>query len=112
VESGNYADLAEEVRAAEKLKETLWGKELDVILKEVLIDEKTTYRFVPKEQIKSLDICELGYSEPLGLLIRPEYDTAFERLEHDREQATVRNSGGVVVTGQPGAGGFSSLTIV
>jgi hypothetical protein len=33
----NHPDLAEDMRAAEKLKESLWGKELSVILEEKYI---------------------------------------------------------------------------
>ncbi|KAH9000063.1 hypothetical protein EDB92DRAFT_1789962, partial [Lactarius akahatsu] len=45
---------------------------------------------------------ELGYNETRGLLVRPEYDVAFDVLEEDHR--TVEECGGVVVTGQPGIG--------
>jgi hypothetical protein len=97
------------MQAAKKLKDTLWGKKLNGILEEVSVDENTTYKFVPREWIRSLDIRNLDYSEPLGLLIRPEYNIAFEMMRLDREQATALNSGGIVITGQPGVGVFSLI---
>jgi hypothetical protein len=97
--------LAEDVRAAEKLKETLWGKEIEVILEKISVGN-ATYKYVPKAWIEFLDIGSLRYLEGSGLLVRPEYEVAVEKFRIDRQRAKAKNSGGVIVTGQPGIGVF------
>jgi len=49
------------------------------------------------------DLNELGYGQSC-LLIRQEYDTAFEDLQGLRRAAEENKLCGVVVTGQPGIG--------
>jgi hypothetical protein len=61
----NYTDLVEELRAAEKLKRTLWGKDLNAVLKKT---SGGAFRYVPKEIVKPLEMNVIGYSED-GLLI-------------------------------------------
>lgn len=86
--------------AAEGLYEQLWGKDLNIILREISV-EGTTWKYVPKENIDHLQMRKLGYREE-SLLIRPEYETALAMFGY--ESAKDRNCGGVVVTGQPGIG--------
>ena len=93
----------EVIRAAEKLKETLWGKDINIIL------EKTSdgKRYVPKKYIESLELSQLNCHEQIGLLIRPEYDAALDMPTFDREQAIRDQDCGVIVGGLPGIGTFS-----
>jgi hypothetical protein len=100
----------EEVQAAEKLMETLWGKDLKVILAEALI-ENSTWKYVPEHWMKHLGISALGYRGQ-GLLIRPEYDIALGMEMFNREKSIQKHYRGIVVTGQPGIGVLSSLIIV
>ncbi|KAH9035823.1 hypothetical protein EDB84DRAFT_1210475 [Lactarius hengduanensis] len=93
-----------DVRAAEKLYKTLWGKELKAILEEISDDEGTVWKYVPKKHIDSLEMRELGYPEGRGLLFRPEYDIALESLDGEQNSAEDRCCGGIVVTGQLGIG--------
>ncbi|KAH9072364.1 hypothetical protein EDB83DRAFT_2289207 [Lactarius deliciosus] len=97
-----YIDLGPEVRVAERLYETLWGEDLNVILEEISGVDGTTWKYVPKTHIGSLQ--KLGYTESCGLLLRPEYDIAFRTICEDHKTAKARQCGGVVVTGQPGIG--------
>ncbi|KAH9024592.1 hypothetical protein EDB84DRAFT_1506460, partial [Lactarius hengduanensis] len=90
------------MQIAEQLYTTLWGKHLNVILEEISDDDGTTWKYVPKTHIDSLQT--LGYTESCGLLLRPEYDITFRALCQDSETAKARQCGGVVVTGQPGIG--------
>jgi hypothetical protein len=84
------------VQTAVTLKNTLWGKDFDGILEEVTVKE-TTYKYVPKTRIDTLEICKLRYFERSGLLIQPEYDVAFKMLKQLYEKATDCNSGLVVL---------------
>jgi hypothetical protein len=93
------------MQAAEKLKITLWGKGLDIILEELSI-EGSTWKYVPKEQIHSLEIQKLGYDEGDGLLVRKEYEAAYKMDMFKSENALKLGCGGIVVTGQPGIGVF------
>ncbi|KAH9026490.1 hypothetical protein EDB85DRAFT_1979187 [Lactarius pseudohatsudake] len=97
-----YVKFNEEVQAAEQLYKTLWGKDLKVILEEISGDDGTTWKYVPETHIDSLVL--LGYTEPSGLLVRPEFDIALRMLNEDHGTAKKRKCGGVVVTGQPGIG--------
>jgi hypothetical protein len=106
-EHRNYPDLAEAVRAAENLKKTLWGKELAFILEEISVNG-TTWKYVPNHWINYLGMCELGYREPGGLLVRSEYDMALGMERFDREKKMEFRCGGIVVTGQAGIGVLSS----
>ncbi|KAH9177660.1 hypothetical protein EDB89DRAFT_2064625 [Lactarius sanguifluus] len=96
-----YIDLGPKVRVAEKLYETLWGEDLNVILEEIS-DGGNTWKYVPKTRIDHLKMRELGYKETRGLLVRPEYNVTFDVLQQDHSIA--EDCGGVIVTGQPGIG--------
>jgi hypothetical protein len=89
------------VLAAEELYEKLWGKDLNIILREVSVGG-TTWKYVPKETIDHLNMRRLDYLEECGLLIWQEYDLALATFDY--EGAMNCNCGGVVVTGQPGIG--------
>ena len=93
------------MQAAEKLKITLWGKGLDIISEELSI-EGSTWKYVPKEWIHSLEMQELGYDEGDGLLIRKEYEAAYAMDTFKSDNAMKIGCGGIVVTGQPGIGMF------
>ena len=96
------------MRAAETLYNKLWGKDLNVILEEIS-DNGTTWKYVPKQHIDSLEMMRLGYPQPYGLLVRPEYDAAWEKFNYD---TAIKNDWrGVIVTGQPGIGRLSSPII-
>ncbi|KAH9037886.1 hypothetical protein EDB85DRAFT_566732 [Lactarius pseudohatsudake] len=71
---------------------------------EEMSDNGTIWKYVSGEQIRSLGLMALGYPEPSGLLVLPEYDDTLAMLNEDYETAKKRKSGGVVVTGQPGTG--------
>jgi hypothetical protein len=98
----------EVVKAAESLKRALWGKGLDTILR-VTSDGK--WKYVPGEQIESLELAMLNYHERGGLLIRPEYEAALAMEIFDRQNAVEAQSCGVIVIGQPGIGALCSLII-
>jgi hypothetical protein len=100
----------EDVQAAVNLKKKLWGENLENVLEEILFDG-TIWRYVSKETVKSLELNRLGYFEPQGLLVRPEYDAALGSEMLDRENAQGRNCRGVVVFGHAGIGVLSSLII-
>ncbi|KAH9164837.1 hypothetical protein EDB89DRAFT_385511 [Lactarius sanguifluus] len=89
------------MRAAERLYNKLWGKDLSVIVEEIS-DNGNTWKYVPKKHMDSLEMTKLGYPDEHGLLVRPEYDVAWDDFDYD----TARKKGqrGVVVTGQPGIG--------
>ncbi|KAH9000070.1 hypothetical protein EDB92DRAFT_460622 [Lactarius akahatsu] len=97
-------DSGPEVRVAEHLYNTLWGKDLNVILEEVSDDDGTTWKYVPETHINSLRMEVLGYPESRGLLVRPEYDIALGMLNDGYKTAKNHQRDGVVVTGQPGIG--------
>ncbi|KAI9441166.1 hypothetical protein BJY52DRAFT_502957 [Lactarius psammicola] len=98
-----YIDQGSETRAAETLYDKLWGEDLNVILKE-MSDNGTTWKYVSETDIDSLGMLKLGYPEPCGLLVRPEYDVALGMLDEDCKNTKVRKCGGAVVIGQPGIG--------
>jgi hypothetical protein len=108
----NYPDLVEleAVQAAEKLRRTLWGNKLNVILEEISV-AGSTWQYVPKKWIDFLEMWKLGCRERNGLLVRPEYDAALKMETFDYEKAKNQNCGGVIVTGQPGIGALSLLFI-
>ncbi|KAI0245653.1 hypothetical protein BJV78DRAFT_1287359 [Lactifluus subvellereus] len=83
------------LRAARKLYDTLWGKDLNVILLDV--PNGNGLKYVPRSQVEDLELHHLEYPE-YALLIRKEYIFAFDELE------TRPRKGGVVVSGQPGIG--------
>jgi len=102
----NNADLVEVMQVAERLKNTLWGKSLDVILEKISV-EGDDWEYVPEKWIEDMDMAELGYTEKQGLLVRPEYKVALESDAFNYEISTKGGCGGISVTGQPGIGMLS-----
>lgn len=100
-----YTDLAEVVQTAEKLKNILWGKDIDVIL---TTTSNGMWKYVSKEWIKTLGLRYIGFNESNGLLIRPEYEIALGTTTFDHKKSMEEQFRGVVVTGQPGIGVLSS----
>ncbi|KAH9061048.1 hypothetical protein EDB87DRAFT_475280 [Lactarius vividus] len=96
-----YVDLGPRMRAAERLYDKLWGKDLSVILEEIS-DSGNTWKYVPKKHIDSLNMAVLGYPDEHGLLVRQEYDVAWRDFDYDTARSKGQN--GVIVTGQPGIG--------
>jgi hypothetical protein len=88
--------------AAENLHERMWGQNINGILEEITDPEGVTWEYVPKRQIDTLELNELGCPQINALLVRPEYKNALESFDYDA--AIERQCGGVVVTGQPGVG--------
>jgi hypothetical protein len=88
------------MQAAENLHEKLWGRNLNDKLKEIS-DGGRTWKYIPKEQIDSLQLGPLGYDEDV-LLFREEYTATVESF--DLEKARKQKLRGTVVTGQPGIG--------
>jgi hypothetical protein len=107
---GKYTDLTEDVQAAEKLKKALWGKNLEDVLDETSYGG-TTWKYMSKQTINSLELRKLGYSEPDGFLIRPEYDVTLGSKILNREDTIRQQCHGVVVFGQPGIGVLFLLII-
>jgi hypothetical protein len=107
---GKSTDLLKDVQAAEKLKKALWGKNLEDVLDKTL-HEGTTWKYMSKQTIASLELRKLGYSESDGFLIRPEYDATLGSKSLNREDAIGRQCHGVVVFGQPGIGALFLLII-
>jgi len=101
-------DIARTWQAADNLRKTFWGNGLDVKLHKVLDDNGNSCKYLPMAYYD--DLRQLGHCERV-LLIRKEYDSAFERLQDWYSTARDHNCGGVVVTGQPGNGMLSLLTI-
>ncbi|KAH9066290.1 hypothetical protein EDB87DRAFT_703940 [Lactarius vividus] len=89
------------MRAVERLYDTLWGKDLSVVLEEIS-DSGNTWKYVPKKHMDSLGMTMLDYPDEHGLLVRPEYDVAWDMSDYNT--ARKKGQGGVVVTGQPGVG--------
>ncbi|KAH9026744.1 hypothetical protein EDB85DRAFT_161710 [Lactarius pseudohatsudake] len=96
-----YVDLGPRMRAAERLYDILWRKDLSVILEEIS-DSGNTWKYVPKKHIDSLNMAVLGYPDEHGLLVRQEYDVAWRDFDYDTARSKGQN--GVIVTGQPGIG--------
>ncbi|KAH9074287.1 hypothetical protein EDB83DRAFT_2657196 [Lactarius deliciosus] len=96
-----YVDLDPMMQAAERLYDKLWGTDLSAILEEIS-DKGNTWKYVPKKHIDSLNMVDLGYPEEHGLLVRQEYEVAWEDFDYDTARSKGQN--GVVVTGQPGIG--------
>ncbi|KAH9048284.1 hypothetical protein EDB84DRAFT_299074 [Lactarius hengduanensis] len=90
------------MRAAEKLHEKLWGVDYNVILEEMSDGQGTTRKYVPERFIESSGMWAFGFPERSGLLVRVEYEAAWESFNNDIAKA--HKCGGVVVTGQPGIG--------
>ncbi|KAH8982884.1 hypothetical protein EDB92DRAFT_1952030 [Lactarius akahatsu] len=61
-----YVDLDAEMRAAERLYDKLWGKDLSVILEEIS-DNGNTWKYVPKKHMDSLELMKLGYPDKHSL---------------------------------------------
>jgi hypothetical protein len=93
--------MKEVMRAAEELKKSLWGRDLQRILKKT----SNGLAYIEDDWICRLGIRRLGYSER-GFLLRPEYEAALKMELFDRQRAMECNHGGVVVIGQPGIGTF------
>ncbi|KAH9074282.1 hypothetical protein EDB83DRAFT_2549740 [Lactarius deliciosus] len=96
-----YVDLGAEMRAAERLYDKLWGKDLSLILEEIS-DNGNTWKYVPKKHMDSLEMTAFGYPDKYGLLVRPEYEVAWGDFDYDTARKKDRR--GVIVTGQPGIG--------
>lgn len=68
-------------------------------------------KYLPKEVVKSLQLQSLSYNESV-LLIREEYELAFQYLQvEEGKKQQIRNSG-VVITGQPGIGMCLSPAVI
>jgi hypothetical protein len=104
----NFADLVEVVNAAESLKRALWGKDIDTVLRWT---SDHAMRYVPEEQIKSLELDKINFHEKGGLLIRKEYEAALETEIFNCQKAMEAQSCGVTVIGQPGIGALFLLII-
>ena len=121
---GNFADLVEVVTAAESLKRALWGKDINTVLRWTSVH---AMRYVPEEQIKSLALKKIKFSERGGLLIWEEYEAALQSFHRhftvkyiclaqteifNREMAMEAQSCGVIVIGQPGIGALFLLVVL
>jgi hypothetical protein len=91
------------VKTAESLKRALWGKDLKTVLK-CTSEAEGNWKYVPKEQIKSLGMDKIRYREKEGLLIRAEYEAALNAVYSHRTNAIFTKSRGVIIIGQPGIG--------
>lgn len=98
------------MRAAEKLKNSLWGINLNTVLETISV-EGDTWKYVPKEWMRTVELLWLGLDERGGFLIRPEDVDALEKDVFRSEVALELGCGGIIVTGQPGIGALSSLII-
>lgn len=92
------------IRAAESLHESMWGKDINDMLEEITDPEGVIWKYMPKKHVDSLGLHKLGYPESHALLIRPQYNTAFESFDY--HSAIEQQCSGVIVTGQPGIGRF------
>jgi hypothetical protein len=72
------------------------------------IEAEGNWGYVPKEQIESLGLDKIRYSEKGGLLIRAEYEAALNAVYFHRENAIKTKSHGVIIIGQPGIGALFS----
>ena len=85
-----------------------WGKNLDELLRPV--PECNDFKYIAKEQIHSLGIRDLNYRADV-LLVRKEYEDAYEELR-SWERNPLDRGGGAVVLGHPGIGRQLSPTVV
>ena len=85
-----------------------WAKDLDAILSAV--PNHSNFKYLTKEQTVKLKLKQLQYNEKL-LLVRNEYKMAYEMICLDKNNKHFR-MGGVVITGQPGAGMHLSLIVI
>jgi hypothetical protein len=88
------------LEAAQLVYNKFWGKNLNDILQPV--PNYGDLKYFTEEQIVDLKLMRLLYGETV-LLVREEYDVCYNALKDS-------NSGGVVVTGQPGIGMHLSPT--
>ena len=86
------------MQAAENLHQKIWGKDFKTILKDVRDHSGAAWKCLLKEDVDSLGMATLHYNQ-CGLLIRAEYEIAFEELCSKKDICR-----GVVLTGQHGSG--------
>lgn len=102
---GNLAAL----EAAHLVYYKFWGDNgLDKQLQPAL---GCNFNYLPRQLIDSLKLRSLSYKEPV-LLIREEYELAFQYLKAQEGKGQDIRSGGVVITGQPGIGTYLSLSVI
>ena len=75
-----------------------WWQGFDQLLQPV---PDSNLKYLPEEQIDSLQLGHLSYTESV-LLVREEYEVTFGYLQE--KSSPRRRSAGMVVTGQPGIG--------
>ena len=66
------------------------------------------FKYLPKARI--IDLLKTFRYPEVALLVRKEYETAFDDFKESFEKSSDIRGGGVVVTGQPGIGMHLSLT--
>jgi hypothetical protein len=96
---------------AQKIYTTLWNKPLNPYISNSSIKLDGTvvsYRYFEQILISRLGLSRLRFMEDI-LLIRDEYTVAYESMQSSYKDGH-KNSGGVVVTGQPGIGERRSST--
>ena len=77
----------------------VWKKPLDSILHDV--PGGSVLKYIPFTILDELRLTSMNYRDEV-LLIREEYDTAFDTFQYWSREG----GGGVVVTGQPGIGAY------
>lgn len=96
------------MESAYRLYYDFWGVELDGLLEPV--PEYHDFKYLPKARI--IDLLKTFRYPEVALLVRKEYETAFDDFKESFEKSSDIRGGGVVVTGQPGIGMHLSLTAV
>jgi hypothetical protein len=84
-----------------------WAKSLDTLL--CPVPNHGHLKYLTREQIAELKLKHLQFDEKV-LLVRNEYKVACKTIWSDKE--AYFRKGGVVVTGQPGAGTYLCLIII
>lgn len=87
-----------------------WAKSLNAILRSV--PKHHQLKYLTREQVIELKLTNLQYDEEV-LLVRHEYKTACKAIWLDKTQTVMGSrKGGVIVTGQPGAGMHFSPAVI
>ncbi|KAI0297780.1 hypothetical protein B0F90DRAFT_868504 [Multifurca ochricompacta] len=96
--------IKEVLEAAQYLYKTIWKTPFDQIVEPFHAPElEKSFNYLSTESLSNLGLSTLGYGERV-LLIRKEYDIAFDMIEEASLKRREISSGGIIVSGHPGIG--------
>ncbi|KAI0296293.1 hypothetical protein B0F90DRAFT_1109562 [Multifurca ochricompacta] len=97
-------DMKQVRQAAEHLHRILWNTPFDQWLAAFYVPEfNKSFNYLPANHLSNLRLNDLGFKE-MVLLVRQEYDKAFDVIEETLLNCGTSHLGGIIITGQPGIG--------